>query len=1279
MGSEQGDRTDLQVRLLGPFEVVQAGRPVPVGSAKQRAVLALLALQAGKVVSSERLCRLLWEDDEPASPTATLQSLVSRLRRALATPSSASSAAPRDVLRTREPGWVLDVDVAAVDALEFEALTARARRRMERGEFEAAAADLAEAVGLWRGSALADVVEAGYLSADATRLDEARLDAIEDLAEAELAVGRPAEALARLEPHVEANPFRERAWGQLMIALYRLGRQAAALRTFQRVRAILGDELGLDPSPALADIEQRILNHDPALAGPPGPESSPPEPVHADADPAVASMPSPPPPRRSPGVERRQLSVMVCDLVGSTALSTVLDPEDLSEVIGDYHRRVADVVTRFEGHVTKYLGDRVLALFGYPLAHENETERAVLAALELIETVRSLPRSSQQRIDVRVGIATGLTVVGDSPENGSGGGPEVVGETPLLATRLQALAEPGTVVISDTTRQLLAALFEVADLGRHPLEGFPEPVPAWRVLRANTTDGRFEAMHGGQLTPVVGRDHELELLVDRWEQAKDGEGQVVVISGEPGIGKSRVVQALRERLVGEDYTALSHYCSPYHTNTALYPVISMLERASRLNRNDSPATQREQLRSLLALSATDLAEAEPLLAALLSIPVDLEEPLSQLPAQRQKQRTLEILLDQLGGLAASGPVLSIYEDVHWADPSTLELLQSMVDQVQNLPVLLVLTCRPGFTPPSVGFAHVTALTLSRLPQRRVSSMIDRLTGGKQLPPEIVEQILAKTDGVPLYVEELTKLVLQAGLVRESSGRLVLSGALTPLAIPATLNDSLMARLDLSPFKHVAQIAATIGREFSYDLLKAVADRPEEELCPALDQLVESELIFRRGVPPGATYSFKHALVRDAAYEALLKARRRELHARIAATLSSEATGDVGSSFEVIAEHLSRAGLHGDAAAYWLRAAERAKATYANVEAVSHVNNCLVALEQASRGETPPEHAEMSTRALTLLGDLAGLAGDLKAANRHYERALSVAQDPQARISIANRLHHQDSAVRERAEIVFYRHGNGRQTLLLVNPLVYGLAVFQPILERLGQDFRIITVDCRGTGDSSPLVRPFPLREHARDVAAVIEALGGEPVVGVGLSRGSNLFIRLAAERPELVSKLVTVGCPLLPGGFEGLEAFSGYWVECPKAHERADVEALLRILSTYMYTEPGTAHLKKTLVEAGLQLASETVLSFYDADPDVDVSSLLPDIGVPALVTHGRADELIPFSAAEYLAGALPHGHLHAFEGKGHLPIFTAPDEFCSVLRDFVAGGSMSRRRAVSV
>lgn len=979
---------------------------------------------------------------------------------------------------------------------------------------------------------------------------------------------------------------------------------------------------------------------------------------------------------RSPDAERRQLTVMFCDLVGSTALSTALDPEDLRDVIGRYHRQVAEVVQSFEGHVAKYMGDGVLAYFGYPHAHEDEAERAVLAGLELVKKTPAGPPTDGLMLQVRVGIATGLAVVGDLLGEGAAREEAVVGETPNLAARLQGLTAPSTVVISHATRQLLGGLFELADLGPQQLKGFPEPVRAWRVLGASRAEGRFEALHGDKLLPLLGREHELGLLLDRWEQAKEGEGQVVLLCGEPGIGKSRMLRAVRERLAEESYTPLSHYCSPYHTSTALHPVISMLERASGLRHAGTPEDKLENLASLLRLATPDLDEAMALLAPLLGMAPNSSFPPLNLPAQRQKQRTLEILIEQVTGLAAVKPVLSIYEDLHWADPSTLELLGMMVDRIQTLPVLLVLTFRPAFTPPWTNYAHATALTLSRFTQRRGSLLITQLTRGKQLPPEVVEQILDKTDGVPLFIEELTKAVLESGLVRESTDQFILTRPLPPLAIPATLQDSLMARLDrLSPVKEVAQIGAVIGREFSHELLFVVADRSEQELSDALDQLVVAELIFRRGVPPQWRYSFKHALVQDAAYESILKARRRQLHTRIAHTLSTHNAGQVEPPLELIAEHFTRAEQYPEAARYWLKAAEKAKAAYANREATSHLHNCLTAAQRiadAARDDVAGV-VDIRTTALTLLGDLAGGAGDLVTANRRYDEALIACPDEARRRWIGNKYHHASHAYRDGNRIAFYTHGRGAETLLLVNPLVYGLALFQPILERLCQDFRIITVDCRGTGASDPLRRPFALREHACDVAAVIDTLGGGAVVGVGLSRGSNLLIRLAVERPELISKLVTVGCPLVAQGFASLADYSGYWVECPQAHVRQDVPGLLRILSSWMYTEPGTEELKKMLIERGLRLPPDTVLSFYDDDPDVDVSDLLGKISVPALVTHGTGDQLIPFIGAQYLAREIPGAQLYGFEGKGHLPIFTAPDEFCDVLRRFLKREPLAR------
>ncbi|HZA67530.1 MAG TPA: AAA family ATPase, partial [Geminicoccaceae bacterium] len=503
------------------------------------------------------------------------------------------------------------------------------------------------------------------------------------------------------------------------------------------------------------------------------------------------------------------------------------------------------------------------------------------------------------------------------------------------------LAAPGSVVISQATRRLVGGLFELTDLGPRRLKGFAEPLSAWRVEGEGRAEGRFEALHGEHLTPLVGRGHELGILLERWAWAKDGDGQVVLIAGEPGIGKSRMIRALRERLGDQAYTPLSHYCSPHHTNSALYPVIGLLERAAQLDRNDPPDAQLAKLEELLARSSDRPDEVVPLFAVLLGVPTGERYPGLALTPEVQKRRTLQALVDQLAGLAARQPVLALYEDVHWIDPSTLELLDLVIERIRQLPVLVLITFRPEFQAPWTGQAHVTALAMNRLGRRQGADLVARVTGDKPLPAEVLEQIVARTDGVPLFVEELTKTVLESGLVADAGDHYELTGLLPPLAIPTTLHDSLMARLDrLAPVKEVAQTGAVIGREFSHELLAAVSPLSEADLASALEQLVHSELVFRRGVPPEAAYTFKHTLVQDAAYQSLLKARRQQLHARIAEALEGRLTDAGETGPEVLARHLTEAGLPVRAIPYWRRAGELAAGRSANVEAIAHLSKGL---------------------------------------------------------------------------------------------------------------------------------------------------------------------------------------------------------------------------------------------------------------------------------------------------------------------------------------------------
>jgi len=635
--------------------------------------------------------------------------------------------------------------------------------------------------------------------------------------------------------------------------------------------------------------------------------------------------------------ERRHLTVMICDLVGSTALSTRLDPEDMRAVIDAYHAACARITRTYDGFLAELRGDGILAYFGYPIAHEDNAERTVRAGLDIIAAVARLETRAAEPLAVRIGIATGLVVIGDLSRGDASREHAVVGDTPNLAVRLQALAEPGTIVVAGSTRRLLGNLFRLRDLGWHEVKGIAEPVAAWGVEGVSASESRFEAVRAARLTDLIGREDEINFLLDRQRLAWKGEGQIVLISGEPGIGKSRLAAALAERIAGEPHTRLRYQCSPYHINSALRPFIAQLERAAGFKADDTPEQRLDKLEAVLAMDASRIQAVAPLFAALLSIPLDERYPPLALSPAQQRRRTLAALLDQFEGLARRQPILLVFEDANWADATSLELLDLTVERVRQLPVLALFTFRPEFEPPWIGLPNVGTLTLGRLDRNDVESMVTRVTGGRVPPPEVMKQIVGKTDGNPLFVEELTKTVLEAGILVEDAEGYRLDGPLPPLAIPETLQDSLMARLDrLAPVKEISQIGAAIGREFSYSLLRTLVGRDETALKGALAQLEHAEIVFRRGEPAEAIYSFKHALVRDAAYESLLKSRRQVLHGRIAETLRNKSPAIADTEPEVIAHHLTHAGLAEAAVEWWGKAGERAMEGSAYMEAIAHL-------------------------------------------------------------------------------------------------------------------------------------------------------------------------------------------------------------------------------------------------------------------------------------------------------------------------------------------------------
>jgi class 3 adenylate cyclase/predicted ATPase len=675
--------------------------------------------------------------------------------------------------------------------------------------------------------------------------------------------------------------------------------------------------------------------------------------------PAAPPSASPGPPRATQAVpplldaERRQLTVLFCDLVDSTALSSQLDPEDLREVVRAYQSTSAEVIQHFDGHIAQLLGDGLLVYFGYPQAHEDDARRAVQTGLGIVEAIGTLNTRLEQEhgicLAVRVGIHTGLVVVGMMGE----GRQEqlALGETPNVAARVQGLAVPDTVVISEATARLVRGYFIWQDLGPHAARGVPAPLQLYRVLQESGAQSRLDATMVRGLTPLVGREAEVILMLEGWRQVQDGLGHVVLLSGEAGIGKSRLVQVLKDRAAGESSRSIECRCLPYYQNSALYPMIAHLERALALHGEDAPSEKLRKLEGALAQHPWPLLQVAPLFAALLSIPLPEQYPPLMLTPQQQRQQTLEALLAWLLAEAGQQPVLFIVEDLHWVDPSTLECLSLLVDEGQTARLCSLFTFRPEFTPPWTPRAHLISIALSRLSPSQAEAMVERVTGGKALPAEVQRQIVAKADGVPLAVEELTKMVLESGILREQEDSYELTGPLPPLAIPATLHDALMARLDrLAPVKAVAQLGATIGRTFPYALLHAVAPFEEATLQTGLTQLVEAELLYQRGVPPQVTYFFKHALIQEAAYQSLLRSTRQQYHQRIAQVLEEQFPESVTTQPELLAQHYTEAGHTAKALHYWQRAGQQAVQRSSNLEAVQHLTQGLTLL--TTLPETP---------------------------------------------------------------------------------------------------------------------------------------------------------------------------------------------------------------------------------------------------------------------------------------------------------------------------------------
>jgi DNA-binding SARP family transcriptional activator/class 3 adenylate cyclase len=941
----------FSLSLLGRFELSGPDGVVDLPSRKLAGLLAYLACTAPQPQPREKLSALLWGSHFDTQARQNLRQALFRLRKVLG----------QQVLES--DGEVISLDIATVrcDVGRFRDLVVEGSRDA-----------LSTAADLYRGDLVDDIAIGEeswneWLVGERERLKELALAAMVKLGEQELAAGHADHALRTGQRANALNNLREDAHRLIIRALAAAGRKAEALKYYDDLAILLKRELSTEPDAATRSLVAELRRPQQRERLLPAEETERP-PVPADL-PASGEAPgaarggdaSPPRPARASSLEQRQLTIMVCSMVGLAPPNARRDPEDIHDLISRFHQTVADTVARFDGFVAQYLGTGALVYFGYPVASEHDAGQAVRAGLAIVDAVAAMKDSAAHRASA--GIATGLIVIGENPGPGDIARQVAIGETPQLAARLQAAASPGGIVIAESTRRLLGRMFDCRALPAIDV-GWPQPAQAWQVRGEAAGIGRSEARRGRVLSPFVGRQEEIDLLLRRWSQARAGEGRVVLISGEPGIGKSRIAETLLGRLKGEPHLRLRYFCSPHHGHSPLYPVIAQIEHAAGFGPGSGDAGKLERLEAILAPRTANLPRDATLIAELLRLPVDGRYPALTFNPQQRREATLVALLDQVDGAAAQQPVVIVLEDAHWIDPTTLDLLDRMVARTARLPVLLIVTFRPEFEPAWIGEPHVSMLPLSRLGHRDGASMIMNITRDGALPDALVQQILSRADGVPLFIEELTHTLRESQPLREAVDHPSPDGAPSPLAVPMTLQASLVARLDrLGPVKEVAQVGAVIGREFSRELIAAVSALPAVDLDEALERLVASGLISRRGSAPDANYSFKHALIQDAAYVTMIRSRRRELHASIATVLVERFPALAESRPELVAHHFTEAGFAGEAVGYWRRAGQLASARSANREAVTSFERAVHLLK------TQPETRETLEQAIDLRFEL----------------------------------------------------------------------------------------------------------------------------------------------------------------------------------------------------------------------------------------------------------------------------------------------------------------------
>ena len=970
--------------------------------------------------------------------------------------------------------------------------------------------------------------------------------------------------------------------------------------------------------------------------------------------------------------ERKLVTVLFVDVSGFTALSETLDPEDVHGLMDRAFEVMLGEVHRYEGTVNQFLGDGLMALFGAPIAHEDHPARAVHAALSIQRTLEAYRDELRAKrgieFRVRMGLNSGSVVVGKIGDN-LRMDYTAVGDTTNLAARLLALAEPGQILVSEDITKIVGPYFVLQPVGEVSVKGKTLPLRPYRVEGTRSVRSRLEAESERGLTPLVGRDHELALLRDTFAEAQAGHGQAVFAYGEAGIGKSRLLLELRPHAEAAGARWILGRCVSYGHAIAHLPVLDFVRDLFGIKEGDDVETMQEKLTDGIREAGADVAWTAPFLRALFSLDPGDAAVKAMIPGQR-KGRTAEAVRDLLLAHTTKHPLVLVVEDLHWIDPHSEDILRLVLDGMAAAPLMVVLTYRPGYAQTFGERTYFTRITLRALPEAQTAAMVQRVLQG-DVPAEASRLVARKAEGNPLFVEELAKSLVEDGTLERVGGGYRLARPLADAHIPNTIQGVIMARIDRLPeaSKTALQIASVIGREFTARLVERVAAL-ERDAPQALGELRTVELIYEKARSPELEYMFKHALTHDVAYESLLRQKRRELHRRTGQVIEELYADRLPEFYETLAFHFTRGESWEQAVDYLLKSALKARASFDYPEGS---RLCAEAIEVLQRNRGAP--AELA-RANEILGDLESLQGRLDPANQAYEQALELLGDPAGRRRLGNKTHRPGTVVRDGARIVYYEHGAGESTLVLCHPVTYGLATFQPLLEQLCQDFRVVTWDPRGTGRSDPLPGPYYITDYVEDLRAVVEAIGNGPVIVVGNSRGATVGAHFAAKYPHLVERLVLAGLNI-----------AGGWGRPDAPHaDRADMEFLRRlrgameeedwstVVSLFIpQVAAGELGVQK-LIEGGIrhwsQIPQDSLRNFFKLDdPGRDVRPLLPALRVPTLVLHGGHDRINPVEAARWAAEQIPGAQFHALEGRSHMMVATAPAEFAQAVRQFIRTG----------